>query len=152
MSTFRYHDFLKTFTEFERKFAPDNLFVEGDPTLLQSGLKVCIVGSRKMSEEGLEDAQCLARTLVSHEAIVVSGLAEGIDSVGHETAINYGGKTIAVLGHPLNTVYPKKNSRLLDIIKRDHLAVTQFPIGYPIKKENFPMRNRTMALLSDATI
>jgi DNA processing protein len=152
MSYFNYHKFINGFTDFEKKSAPDNLLIEGDASLLESGLKICIVGSRKLSEHGRMDAECLAKTLARHDAIVVSGLAEGIDTVAHETAIQYGGKTIAVLGHSLETVYPKKNAALLDTIKRDHLAVTQFPIGYPTKKENFPMRNRTMALLSDATI
>lgn len=152
MSNFKYIDFFETFTEVEKKFAPETLLVEGDASLLQTGLKICIVGSRKMSEQGRKDAECLAKTLVHHEAIVVSGLAEGIDTVAHETAIKNGGRTITVLGTPLDTAYPKKNSPLLDIIKRDHLAVSQFPIGYPTRKENFPMRNRTMALLSDATI
>lgn len=152
MSKFSYKTFFETFTDIEKKFAPESLFVEGDASLLYSGLKICIVGSRKMSEQGRNDAECLAKTLIKHDAIVVSGLAEGIDTVGHVTAINYGGKTIAVLGTPLNLAYPKMNANLLNIIKRDHLAVTQFPVGYPTKKENFPMRNRTMALLSDATI
>ncbi len=59
---------------------------------------------------------------------------------------------IAVLGTPLDKAYPAKNRELLEAIKRDHLAVSQFPLGYPAKKENFPRRNRTMALISDATV
>jgi DNA processing protein len=94
----------------------------------------------------------LAKTLVNHGAIVLSGLAEGIDTVAHETAIKQGGRTIAVLGTPLDIAYPAKNRNLLETIKKDHLAVSQFAQNYPTKKENFPMRNRTMALLSDATI
>src|ERR1017187_108342 len=102
MNSFNYKVFFGTFTDFEKKFAPGNLFVEGDVSLLQTGLKICIVGSRKMTDEGREDAECLAKTLVNQGAIVVSGLAEGIDTVAHETAINNGGKTISVLGTPLN--------------------------------------------------
>src|SRR5690349_21363949 len=123
MSRFNYNRFINSFTDFEKKFAPDQLFVEGDASLLQSGLKVCIVGSRKMSVVGKEDAECLAKSLVRCDAIVVSGLAEGIDTVAHETAIAFGGKTIAVLGHPLDSVYPKKNAGLLETIKQNHLAV-----------------------------
>ncbi|HEY1871036.1 MAG TPA: DNA-processing protein DprA [Chitinophagaceae bacterium] len=152
MNNFAYQKLFDTFTDFEKKYAPQNLFVAGDASLLYSGLKVSIVGSRKPSQKGIEDAQCLAKTLVSHGAVVLSGLAEGIDTVAHETAIKNGGKTIAVLGTPLDVAYPAKNRGLLETIKRDHLAISQFPIGYPTKKENFPMRNRTMALLSDATI
>lgn len=149
---FKYQDFFKTFTEIEKKFAPKDLHIEGDQSLLYSGLKISIVGSRKPSESGIKDAKCLAETLVKNGVTVVSGLAEGIDTVAHETAIKNGGKTITVLGTPLSVAYPAKNKDLLNRIKAEHLAVSQFPEGYPTKKENFPMRNRTMALLTDATI
>ena len=83
---------------------------------------------------------------------IISGLAEGIDTVAHRTAIEEGGRTIAVLGTPLSKAYPATNAGLLEEIKRDHLAISQFPEGYPGKSENFPRRNRTMALICDATI
>jgi DNA processing protein len=152
MKNFEYKDLFKSFTDIEKKFAPKDLFAEGDASLLYSGLKVSVVGSRKPSEKGISDAKCLTKTLVEHGAIVVSGLAEGIDTIAHETAIQYGGKTIAVLGTPLDIAYPLKNEKLLATIKQHHVAISQFSKGYPTKKENFPMRNRTMALLSDATI
>jgi len=149
---FSYKEFYTALTPTERKYAPKDMFVAGDAGLLFSGLRVAIVGSRKPSAQGIENARCLAETLVRHGAIVVSGLAEGIDTIAHETAIRAGGKTIAVLGTPLDKAYPAANARLLNTIKAGHLAVSQFPLGYPVKKENFPMRNRTMALISDATI
>lgn len=149
---FSYRDFFNSFTESEKKCAPAELFVQGHPELLYAGLKVSIVGSRKPTQAGIADAECLTMSLVDRGATVVSGLAEGIDTVAHETAIRQGGKTIAVLGTPLSEAYPKKNTQLLEKIKKEHLAVTQFPLGYPTRKENFPMRNRTMALISDATI
>lgn len=152
MSIFNYNQLFQTFTKFEKKFAPQNLYTEGDPSLLYGGLKVSVVGSRKPSPQGINDAKCIAETLVKNGVTVVSGLAEGIDTVAHETAIKMGGKTIAVLGTPLNITYPAKNTSLLEAIKKEHLAVSQFPQGYPILPKNFPMRNRTMALLSDATI
>jgi DNA processing protein len=136
MNDFEYKDFFETFTDFEKKFAPQDLFVEGDASLLYSGLKACIVGSRKLSEQGRKEAECLAKTLVSNDVIVVSGLAEGIDTVAHETTINYSGKTIAVLGTPLDAAYPAKNKSLLEVIKRNHLAISQFPKRYPTRKEN----------------
>jgi len=149
---FIYKDFYTALTPTERKFAPNDLFVEGDSALLFSGLKVSIVGSREPSPQGLQDARCLAETLVQYGAIVVSGLAAGIDTIAHETAISAGGKTIAVLGTPLDKAYPAQNAKLLSTIKASHLAVSQFPIGSTVGKQNFPIRNRTMALLSDATI
>lgn len=149
---FRTCEHLGHLTEFEAKNAPEKLFVEGDTSLLTEGQRVAIVGSRKASPEGLARARFLTNALVEHGITVVSGLAEGIDTVAHETAIEMGGKTIAVLGTPLSKAYPAKNKDLLDIIKRDHLAVSQFQEGYPPKRDNFPRRNRTMALICDATV
>ena len=138
--------------DFERKHAPEELFLEGDSSLLTEGLRVAVVGSRKASDAGFRRAEAFAEALVRHGITVVSGLAEGIDTAAHETAIRTGGRTIAVLGTPLDKAYPARNRELLEVIKRDHLAVSQFPEGYPYKKENFPRRNRTMALISDATV
>ena len=141
-----------TLNDFERKHAPKELFIEGDASLLTTGLRVSVVGSRKASEAGLKRARLFSEALVRHGITVVSGLAEGIDTIAHETAIAMGGKTIAVLGTPLDKAYPTKNRKLLETIKKDHLAVTQFPVGYPARRDNFPRRNRTMALISDATV
>jgi len=63
---FRYKDFFETFTDVEKKFAPQELFIEGNPALLYSGLKVCIVGSRKPTPKGIADAECLTRALVQN--------------------------------------------------------------------------------------
>lgn len=144
--------FLGPFNDIEKRNAPKELFLEGDKTLLKKGLRVAIVGSRKVSEEGVKRTQILVKALVSHGITVVSGLAAGIDTVAHETTIACGGKTIAILGTPLNQAYPAKNKDLLNLIKKNHLAVSQFPEGYPAKRDNFPQRNRTMALICDATI
>lgn len=84
--------------------------------------------------------------------MIVSGLAEGIDTAAHTAAIDAGGRTIAVLGTPLDVFYPAGNRNLQSLIMRDHLCISQFPPGTPAQRGNFPMRNRTMALLSDATV
>lgn len=141
-----------TLNSFETKHAPERLFLEGDVSLLNEGKRVSVVGSRKPSPEGMARARAVTRALVEHGIIVVSGLAEGIDTVAHETALSEGGRTIAVLGTPLSEAYPKSNQALLKRIKAEHLAVSQFPEGTPARRTNFPQRNRTMALISDATI
>ena len=128
------------------------LYTAGDTSLLTEGSRVAIVGSRKATADGIKRAKAVTRALVGQGIIVVSGLAEGIDTVAHRTAIEEGGRTIAVLGTPLSKAYPAKNAGLLEEIKRNHLAISQFPEGYPGKGENFPRRNRTMALICDATI
>jgi len=152
MQCLRITDILGPLSEVEQKHAPNMLYTEGDKGLLTSGLRVSVVGSRKASPEGRMRATALAEALVGHGITVVSGLAEGIDTVAHDTAIVAGGKTIAVLGTPLSKAYPAENWGLLERIKQKHLAVSQFPEGSDFKKENFPRRNRTMALISDATV
>lgn len=151
-AAFRTDEVLGFLGPFEKKNAPEALYMAGDATLLKTGTRVAVVGSRKSSRDGEKRARTLVRALVEQGIIVVSGLAEGIDTVAHETVIEAGGRTIAVLGTPLSQAYPSKNRHLLDIIKKDHLAISQFPEGYPTKGENFPRRNRTMALICDATI
>lgn len=138
--------------DIETKYAPKELYVKGPMEIPLVCPRVSVIGTRNPSMEGVTNAQMMAKTLVENQALVVSGLASGIDTAAHQTAIDRGGKTIAVLGTPLNKVYPKKNFYLQKEIMEKHLAVSQFPIGYPITKKNFVIRNRTMALISDATI
>lgn len=145
-------DLLWPFNEAEQKHAPKELFVAGDHDLLRAGPAVSIVGARKASREGLARTDKLARLLVARGIIVVSGLAEGIDTAAHRAAIASGGRTIAVLGTPLDQCYPAKNRALQNEIMRGHLAVSQFPGGTKVGRHTFPIRNKTMALISDATV
>lgn len=136
----------------ERKNAPAELYLAGDETLLTEGARVAIVGSRRATPEGLKRAAGLAKALVERGIVVVSGLAEGIDSAAHQAAIAYGGRTIAVLGTPLDRTFPASNKALQQRIIDEHLAISQFPIGKRTYPSSFPMRNRTMALITDATV
>lgn len=145
-------DILGPLSEVESKSAPERLFLLGDRNILRFGPRVSIVGSRKASAEGLERARQLAARLAEHDVTVVSGLAEGVDRAAHMGAIDAGGRTIAVLGTPLDKAYPKENKALQEEIARDHLLLSQFPTGWPIMAKNFPMRNHTMALITDATV
>ena len=145
-------DLLGQLNDVERKNAPKLLYLAGDPRLLSEGGRVSVVGSRNVSAAGIKRARALTQALVAHDIIVVSGLARGVDSVAHETAIACGGRTVAVVGTPLDRSYPPENQALQQRIMREHLAVSQFPPGTPPRRQNFAMRNRTMALLSDATM
>lgn len=145
-------DLLGPLNEVEKKNAPQRLFIAGDRSLLLMSPRVSIVGSRKASQRGLAQAWALAQALVRRGAVVVSGLAEGIDTAAHEGALWASGRTIAVLGTPLTEYFPTRNRGLQQRIMREHLAVSQFAPGVPTRPGNFPMRNRTMALLSDATV
>jgi DNA processing protein len=145
-------DLLGSLNAVELKHAPPVLYLEGRRDLLEVGARVAVVGSRKASEMGLARARKLTIKLVEHGVVVVSGLAAGIDTAAHTTAIARGGATIAVLGTPLDRTYPADNAGLQRKIGEEHLIVSQFCPGTAIRPQNFPIRNRTMALLSDATV
>ena len=132
--------------------APATLYVAGDTTILQTGGRVAIVGSRAASQEGLARAAKLAKILTQRGDVVVSGLAAGIDTAAHKAAITSGGRTIAVLGTPLDRTYPRENAALQEEIMTRHLALSQFAPGERTHRSSFPERNRTMALLSDVTV
>lgn len=149
---FRPDDLLGPLNEVERKNAPEWLYVEGDTSLLHPGPRVAIVGTRTPSREGLARTTRLARELVGFGVVVTSGLARGIDTAAHRAAIDAGGRTIAVLGTPLDVEYPKENASLQRQIAREHLVLTQFAEGQPANRTNFPRRNRTMALIASATV
>ena len=89
---------------------------------------------------------------VSHGVTVVSGLALAIDIVGHETATTKGGRAVGVLGTSLDQYEVPRNRSLQDTIGERHPLVSQFPSGQPTHQSNFPLRNKTMALLPDATL
>jgi DNA processing protein len=84
--------------------------------------------------------------------VVVSGLAAGIDTAAHVAALEAYGRTVAVLGTPLTEAHPRSNAALQERLMREQLVLSQFPPDRPVQRGNFPIRNRTMALISDATV
>ena len=119
---------------------------------------VAVVGTRTPSLDGSARARRLVRNLVTNNFTVVSGLAAGIDRVAHETAIEEGGRTIAVIGTPLSHIYPKQNAALQKYIAEKFLVVSQVPVmryesqDYRRNRAFFPERNITMSALTEATI
>src|SRR5881296_2637933 len=142
-------ELLGPLNDVERKYAPSTLFSAGPMKIPLPRPRVAIVGSRKASRKGVEAAAEIAKTLARRRVTIVSGLAEGIDAAAHKATIEAGGQTIAVLGTPLDRVYPQKNSPLQEEIMANHLAISQFPIGHAVQPANFVLRNRTMALISN---
>lgn len=128
-----------------------SLWIAGDPSLVQLP-GVAIVGTRKVTPDGAARARRLARELAEVGVVVVSGLAAGVDTEALTAAMEAGGKTIAVIGTPLEKAYPAANKRLQEEIYRSHLLVSQFAPGTHVFPSNFPARNRTMAAISDATV
>jgi len=119
---------------------------------------VAVIGTREPSVEGKLRAAKIARLLVADGFTLVSGLARGIDTVAHTTAIEAGGRTIAVLGTPITKYYPPENRALQRHIAKEHLVISQVPIvQYSQQDVNansdfFPARNATMSALTEATI
>jgi DNA processing protein len=141
----------------DARYPVELLYFQGWWDLVESP-SVAVVGTRTPSERGIARAQKLARSLVGDGYTVVSGLAAGIDTAVHRTAVESGGRTIAVIGTPLSMAYPKENSSLQALIAREHLLVSQVPIVHHSRQrwyENrsfFPQRNVTMSALTQATI
>lgn len=145
-------DALRGLTRSEKKNAPEALYAAGNKALMRQNPRISIVGSRKPSSEGEAQAFALARWIAEHHGIVVSGLAEGVDTAAHKGALAAGaGGTIAVLGTPLHEYYPRKNRDLQDQLMLEQLVVSQFG-EHSVGPKGFVMRNRTMALISHATV
>lgn len=145
-------ELLGPLSDTERVNAPKRLWIAGDRALLQTRPRIAIVGARDASPTGLATAERLSKELVQRGFVIVSGLAEGIDTAAHRSAMSGGGKTIAVIGTPIDRVYPRSNEGLQRDIARDHLVVSQFSHGSVVRRGNFVLRNRTMALLVEASI
>lgn len=133
-------------------FVEEKLFVAGDKTLLERYPIISIVGTRKCSDAGAARSRRLARELSDRDTIVMSGLAYGIDTHALTSAVENKGRVIGVIPVPLDRVTPRKNAALQEIIYRNHLLVSPFPLGTTTKRHHFPQRNQVMALLSDATV
>jgi DNA processing protein len=150
--TFGATELLGPMNDVELRNAPAQLYVTGHPELVRTGRRVAIVGSRDASELGLRRAARLAHALVEQQITVVSGLARGIDTAAHRAAIERGGRTVAVLGTPLDQCNPRANEPLQNEIGARHLLISQFAIGQPTQRSHFVLRNRTMALVSHASV
>jgi len=133
------------------------LYYTGNLDLIYSK-SVAIVGTRNPTQDGVKRTEKIAKLLVQNGVTVVSGLAKGVDTAAHSAAILNKGNTIAVIGTPLNQVYPKENEKLQDYIAKKHLLISQVPFikyesqDYRSNRLFFPERNKTMSAITEATI
>lgn len=125
---------------------PVVLYVKGE--LRAEDPCIALVGSRKATTYGLNVTQSLARDLSKAGLTVVSGLARGVDARAHSVVIEEEGRTIAVLGSGIDVIYPAEHRSLANRISKSGALVSEFPMGTPPNRENFPVRNRIISGLS----
>jgi DNA processing protein len=134
------------------------LYYQGRWNLVDVPRAVAVVGTRNPSADGIRRARRLVKELARDDFVVVSGLAKGVDTTAHKTAIEEGGPTIAVIGTPLSGSYPRENAGLQRYIADQHLLISQIPVirsskqTYRGNRLFFPERNVTMSALTEATI
>lgn len=109
---------------------------------------IAVVGSRKPSPYGRAVTENLSSELTSMGFTIVSGMARGIDTAAHISALKAGGRSIAVLGSGIDVTYPPENKNLMEKISLSGCALSEFPVGTPPERENFPRRNRLISGLS----
>lgn len=131
--------------------SPAVLFFKGNCSLDQKRI-VSIVGTRKITEYGESLTEKLLQDFAEKNILVVSGLAYGVDITAHRAALNAGLETIGVLAHGLDLVYPSAHKSTAKKMTEQGGLLTDFPSGTTPDKENFPMRNRIVAGMCDATI
>jgi DNA processing protein len=130
---------------------PAFLYVLGDVSERDRD-SIAVVGTRNPSEYGKTVAEKLCEELVQAGLTIVSGLARGIDTVAHRTAVQCGGRTIAVTGCGLDIVYPQENVRLSRDVRRKGAVFSEYPIGAKPEAGNFPRRNRIISGMTLGTI
>ena len=126
---------------------PQVLYVRGK-LLPQDNYAVAVVGTRTPTEYGRRVTRELVAGLVAAGLTVVSGLARGIDGEAHQAAMAAGGRTIAVLAHGLDRIYPQEHEELANQITQHGALITEWPAGRRIDKTNFVQRNRIISGLS----
>nr|WP_242699512.1 DNA-processing protein DprA [Faecalibacterium sp. Marseille-P9590] len=129
------------------------LYCTGDPRWLNEPAAVGMVGTRKPTEYGLRAAEDIGRGLARAGAVIVSGLADGLDSAGHRAAVGENCPTIAVMGVPIDRTYPAANRELRRAIERRGCVISEYPPeSEPVGAVGFLQRNRLIAALSGALV
>ncbi len=129
---------------------PEKLYYLGDFRVFSA---IGVVGTRNMTERGRSNTEKIVRELIKENYTIVSGMALGVDAVAHWTAINNGGRTIAVLGAGVDIIYPPQNRELyFKIIESGGAIVSEIPPGRFVSRQAFPARNRIISGLSESII
>ncbi len=132
--------------------APLLLYYKGRLINFDDNVCIALVGTRRMTDYGKREGYRIARDLVLGGAVVVSGMARGVDTICHRGALDAGGYTVAVLGCGIDRVYPAENEYIMNEISRSGLVITEYKPFTPPYGSNFPTRNRIISGLSLGTL
>lgn len=130
---------------------PPVIFLRGT-VLPDDQLALAVVGTRGATAYGRLVTERFVAALVEHGVTIVSGLALGIDAVAHRAAVQYGGRTIAVLGSGVDTIYPGTHRGLAESILRNGALLSEYAPGTKPERDNFPARNRLIAGMTRGTL
>ena len=131
--------------------APYFLFYRGNIDAINNK-SIGVVGARKCSNYGLTVTKLLTKELITNNITLISGGARGIDSIAHKTALDNNGYNISVLGCGIDIAYPAENKDLFSKIAENGVVISEFLLGTPPLKDNFPRRNRIISGLSEGII
>ena len=126
---------------------PPLLYMRG-ALLPEDGWCLAVVGTRRASVYGRQVAEEITTDLARNQITIVSGLARGIDSIAHNSALSAGGRSLAVFACGLDTVYPSENAAMARQIMQQGALVSEYPLGTHPRADNFPRRNRIMSGMS----
>ena len=131
--------------------APYFLFYKGNIDVINNK-SIGVVGARKCSNYGLTVTKLLTKELITNNITLISGGARGVDSIAHKTALENSGYTISVLGCGIDIAYPAENKQLFSKIAEKGVVISEFLLGTPPLRDNFPKRNRIISGLSNGVI
>jgi DNA processing protein len=133
--------------------SPAILYGRGDclPLLLERPFWVTVIGTRQPTPYGERVTRAIVSGLSLHGCVIASGMARGVDTLAHQTALEHQGLTVAVLGCGLDLVYPPENKALMGKICQEGVVLSEHPPGVPPRRQHFPARNRILSALSDVT-
>ncbi len=147
---------IRTVTIFDENYPECLRYIYDKPLVLhmkgeitgEDSIALAVVGSRETTSYGKWATEYFVKELVKLDVTIVSGLALGIDGIAHQTALEHGGRTIAVLGNGLDVVYPKKNRELYRLIPENGALITEYGLTVQPTAYNFPLRNRIISGIS----
>ncbi len=128
------------------------LYAKGDVSLLNKDFLLAVVGSREATSYGKQAIDHLFPGLMASEAVIVSGLAKGIDAYAHKAAIRSGGRTIGVIAGGFFNLYPRENIPLAQYMMEKELIISEYPPQTRPERWQFPLRNRVIAGISRGTL